>query len=382
MNKEEKMMRAFEIKANQYYFYNKLLPDGFDESKLNNGSVAFFKQFGFRVPSYFSEVYEMYNGIKSEKYVSTGLYNFTIIPYLINLNLRETYDDKNLYHLFFPDVKQPKTIVKNMNGRFYKPDPIQIVGEELSLEQTVNVIKELGRFVCKPSMQGGGGKNVQSFNSSVMSKEEIKNMLTSYSQDFLIQGILTNHPLLAELNDSSLNTCRIVTYRDVESNNYVLLGSYVRFGAHGSFMDNATSGGGFCKIFNDGLVDDRIRVLKCFEPRSLKKEKGLSEFYMPHYDEMVRTAKKLHARLAYCDIIGWDFTVTDDDKIVLVEYNSRPDIEGFQIVNGPLFGNYTESIIKRVSNPIVKPVVAVKRSFQGMSKINEHIFDLGEADKL
>lgn len=382
MTKEEKLFRAFEIKANQHYLYKKLLPDGFDESRLNNKSVEYFKRYGFRVPSYIPEVYSLYNGIYSDKYLSTGLYNFIIIPYLINLNLRETYDDKNLYHLFLSEVDQPKAIIKNMNGRYYLPHPNLVVGEELSVDDVVGVLKSCGRFVCKPSMQSGGGKSVNLYVGCEMTSEDILKMLCSYKQDFIIQEVLTNHPLLAMFNASSLNTCRLVTYRDVNSSNYVLLGSYIRFGSIGSFMDNATSGGGFCKINENGLVDDAIRCFKHFEARSLEQEKGLKGIVIPHYQEMVYKALLLHKRLAYCDIIGWDFSVSNEDKVVLVEYNSRPDIESFQIVLGPFFGDYTDKLMEKVMNPIAKPVVSVKRSYHGMSKINEHIFDLSEYDKL
>ena len=51
--------------------------------------------------------------------------------------------------------------------------------------------------------------------------------------------------------------------------------------------------------------------------------------------------------MGHFDIIGWDFTVTDDDKIVCIEYNvQRPGTVFYQYVNGPFFGEHTDKVLE------------------------------------
>lgn len=380
--KPEKLMRALEIKADQFYFEKKLLPEGMEDMNLSSRPVTFFLNYGFKVPAYFSEIYSMYNGIESEKYISTGFYNFVIAPYLMNLNLFQAYDDKNIYSMLFPDVHQPKILVKNMNGHFYLPDSLYCVGKEIQIEDVIEMLSGQSLFIVKPSMETGGGNGVGVFDGEKLDRKQITDILIDYHQNFVIQKLLYNHPDLAKLNRSSLNTCRIVTYRRPQSSDYVLLGAFVRFGSNGFVMDNATAGGGFCKINHDGSVEDKIWSCKHLTPRSLKTEKGIEKLEIPKYSEMVSVALKLHKRLPYCDLIGWDLTVTDNNEVALVEYNMRPDVEGFQILHGPFFGDYTEELLESLSEPITEPVIAVKRSFIEQAKHNTHIFDFTEMDKL
>ena len=51
--------------------------------------------------------------------------------------------------------------------------------------------------------------------------------------------------------------------------------------------------------------------------------------------------------LDHFDIVGWDFTVADDERVVCIEYNiKRPGTVFYQNVNGPFFGEYTEQALE------------------------------------
>lgn len=378
----EKLFRAIEIKSDQYYLEKDFIPKGFDVSSLPSGSVPFFKKYGYRVSRLFSELYFKYNGIKSDLYITPGLYYFNINPYLMNLNLYMAYDDKNIYSMLFRNIKQPKAIVKNINGRFYLPTTDGVVGTEISFADAINIVHSQKSFIIKPSLVSGNGSNVILVDPTQKSNTDIEEILNSYSSNYIIQEKLRNHPMLESLNPSSLNTVRIITYRSISSGEYVFLASMLRFGGVGSIKDNAASGGGFCKIYEDGKVDDGIRRYLTFDTSSLFEEKGIRDLYVPRYQEMIKRCIELHKTLPYFDLIGWDITVDDENEIVLIEYNYAPKPNAIQIINGPLFKEYTEEIMEKIAQPITENVPAVMHSFKNGRAAHEHIFDLRKVDGL
>ena len=50
------------------------------------------------------------------KYVPLGLYYADILPLMNDRSVTKAYADKNFTERLFPDVLQPKSIVKNING--------------------------------------------------------------------------------------------------------------------------------------------------------------------------------------------------------------------------------------------------------------------------
>lgn len=184
---------------------------------------------------------------------------------------------------------------------------------------------------------------------------------------------------MGKLNPTSLNTCRLYTYRRVGTSEYMLLGAAVRFGGKGAYRDNACTGGGFCKINDDGSVEDAIHNYRRFGWGSLKAEKGLEGLRIPNYDKVLETALRLHKSIPYMDLIGWDIAVDEEGEPVLIELNQYPDCEFLQIFNGPMFGEYTDELLERISKHHIEAVTVYKRSFENGPKQYEYNFEVGKA---
>lgn len=357
------IIKGFELKADMYRLELDVAPKGFDISSLETHTVEYFKKYGFRYSSLVSELYYRYNGIKSEKYIPASLYYYYIAPYLIKMDFVHAFDDKCIYSKLFPNMKQPATVMKNMNGRLYVSCNSSYNGEkELPVNEAVEYLKGKEKCVIKPTMEGGG-RGVQLFDFGNSSTETIQKLLDEYKSGFIIQKPVKNSDELKKLNPTSLNTCRIYTYRRVDSSEYVVLGSAIRFGGKGAFRDNACSGGGFCRINNDGLLDDTIYRYGFFEKGSLKQDKGINSLYIPQYDKMVECCKALHSCLPYCDLVGWDITEDEEGDLILIEYNYAADSEFLQIFNGPAFGEYTDELMEKISQPTSEEMIAIRRSF-------------------
>lgn len=372
-----KKFRGLEITMDNIRMEEQLLPSGYDSSELPYKPLDYFKKYGFKVSSAFPEIYLKYNGISSDKYIPASLYFYYINPYLVNMNLSMAYVDKNMYSRHFPNVKQPQTIFHNMSERFFYPN--EMGGGEVADDEVVRVLSRKDCFIIKPSIESGRGRDVKLIKGKSSSCEEILETLSSFQSNFIIQEVAKQHDSMALLNKTSLNTCRLYTYREVENGKYVLLGAAVRFGGDGAYRDNACTGGGFCKIHDDGTIDDNVHNYRFFGHRSLYELKGLSNLKVPNYDKVVSCCLDLHRSIPYMDLIGWDIAITPDGEPMLIELNQYPDCEFIQIFNGPMFGQYTDALLEKISRHKLDCITVYKRSFENGHKQYEYNFEVGKA---
>ena len=66
---------------------------------------------------------------------------------------------------------------------------------------------------------------------------------------------------------------------------------------------------------------------------------------------IIKQAKELHAQLPYFKLISWDLALDFDNEVVLIEFNIRwQEINSHQISNGPLFNEYTDSVLEGIAS--------------------------------
>ena len=186
------IIKGFDIKADLYRLELDVIPTGFNIDSIKVHTVEYFKKYGYKYSSLTSELYYRYNGIKSEKYIPASLYYYYIVPYLMKMDFVHAYDDKCIYSRLFPNMKQPKSIMKNMNGRLFVPCNSSYSGEkEIMLNDAVNLLMSQGKCVIKPTMTGGG-KGVQLFDFNTSNRAGILQLLDEYKHGFIIQEPVSN----------------------------------------------------------------------------------------------------------------------------------------------------------------------------------------------
>lgn len=373
MNENQLKFRGLEITMDNIRIEEQLLPDGETLDGFSSKNQPYFKKFGFKVSKAFSEIYYKANDIESDKYIPASLYFYYISPYLMNMNLTMAYVDKNAYCVHLPNVKQPKTILHNVNGKFITAWG----GGSYEFDDAVEILKRHKKYIIKPSIESGRGRDVQ-LVEDVDDYNRISQILKNFDTDFIIQKLVEQHPTLSLLNPTSLNTCRVYTYRPVGQSDYVVLGAAVRFGGKGAYRDNACTGGGFCKVHDDGHIDDKICQYRFWGRRSLKEEKGLENLIFPSYDKVIAKCLELHKSLPYMDLVGWDIAVEKEGEIVLIELNQYPDCEFIQLFNGPMFGEYTDDLLEAISKHDTRFVNVAKRSFPSLSSHHDYNFEIGK----
>lgn len=305
---------------------------------------AFFKKhIGREVPTDWHQYFYSRNGLWSEKYIPTSIYNTEILWRLNKFQFRYAYADKGIYDSVFHDINRPCTIVKNVNGYFYDGEHQHPLSEADAVKRCSN----LKEAIIKPTLGGTWGvgvKLIQSTNGIVTdTNRSVKDLFASYKQCYIVQERLEQHPDLAKLNPTSLNTIRVMSYH--RGNEVIILYAVIRIGRKGQIIDNETAGGIKADI---DLQTGRIMGCAMGSPtegRMPLTDVGTSTdgYQIPCFDKVMETVKEMHLRIPYFNLIGWDMSVDKEGKPTLIEWNSAPQLS--QVGHGPAFGDLTEEIL-------------------------------------
>jgi hypothetical protein len=322
----------------------------FKKDKAYHARVkAYYRQFGFkRVDCYWHDFYREVSGVDSVKFIPDYIFYRYIEPQNSELELARAYEDKGLYQTRFGDiVKTPKCLLRNMNGVFYDQND-----QEISLESAVLLLYSISeKYIIKPTLFSGGGKNIASIEKTdsglYLDAEKIdaKELIERYGGNFCIQEIITQDPQMKRFNPDSVNTIKVFTAR--MDDQIVFIDSFVRIGLKGTFTDNFGTGGVFCGIDKNGLLKNYAYG---YYPNRYytHPDTGVSfeDTRYTGFDQIIEKTLLMHRRLPYFRFASWDMTMDKNGEVVLIEVNlSHQDVSGFQLQNGPLFGEYTDRIL-------------------------------------
>lgn len=299
--------------------------------------------FGQKITTLWHEFFLARTGNFSPKYIPTSVWRSSIVYTLNYHRFADTYADKGFYDTLFSNVCRPKTFVKCVNGYFYTDK------ESISREEALRLCSNLDSAIIKPTLGGTWGNGVsliKTKDGKVVNKEKINSveqLFSQYGRSFIIQEKIEQHPAMAALNPDSVNTLRVMTYRNEKE--VVVLYSVIRIGRKGKSVDNETAGGIKADV---DITTGRIKGCATGTPKEgliYKTDCGteLENYQIPCYNALLNKAKELHLQLPYLNIIGWDFTIGSNNEPVMIEFNICPDLS--QVAHGPAFGEYTEEIL-------------------------------------
>lgn len=306
---------------------------------------SFFKEtIGIKPTLYWHQFYSSINGNNAHEYIPTDMYYAIIQPRLFDMTVCAAYDDKNLYDTLFPDALLPETIVKCSNGHYYNAQNILI-----SRKEAEQICRNLQEAILKPAYQSAGGAGVIKINvenGHVNKGKSIQELFDAYESNFIIQKTVKQHDSLKKLNPTSVNTLGILTY--FREDDVVVLYSVMKIGAKGAVIDNAYKGGKICKINDGGTLDKYAYDFKQASRTETGNDGLVFEGYtIPCYSQVIEKAKQYHKRLPHIPLIRWDFTVDDQNRVVLIEFNAPSGIEEHQMAVGPAWGKYTAEILSK-----------------------------------
>lgn len=295
------------------------------------------------------KLYGSISGKWDHRYIPEFVYYSTIEPCLNNKAFSKGYTDKNFYPLFLHDFDIPETILFNSEEVFYNKE-----NKPITLAEAFNIMVHQESFIIKPSVDSGGGRGVSLWKRSggdIISNEGViltpEYLLSAYKKNFIIQVPVKQHDYYSQFNSSSVNTIRVLTYRSVKDESIKILHSILRVGFAGSVTDNQASGGFACGIDEDGCLSGRAvnkHGAVFHEVNGVTLQIGLK---VMGYDKILNASKGVAARYLYSRLLGLDFCVDASGKVRLIEVNCiNNEINFFQMLNGPLFGDVTDEVIE------------------------------------
>lgn len=269
-------------------------------------------------------------------------------PYLNHPLDGISYSDKNMNDMHFPEIKQPKTILRYIDGFFF-----DLNYNVISKEVAHLILENAGNFVIKPATDSGGGRGIVFCdNKNDYNFDEI----FSGKKNIIVQEFFHQHPNLKRLHESSVNTIRVLSL--VWEGQVTVLSSVVRMGMNNKQVDNLSAGGMYCGIDNGRLAKYAFANYKGSMDSAYTQHPNsgvvFENYQIPNFDKIIDAVIKAAPR--FCRIgkmIAWDFCIDEGGEPVMIETNMcGVDNSYFQMANGPVFGDLTDEIINAVKqNP-------------------------------
>ena len=302
----------------------------------------YLSMIGKKVPLYSHEYFYSRTGVFTKNYIPKDFYTMELRPKANVEKFQEIYDDKNIYDIILAGENVVHTILKNMNGYYY------FEGKPVTEEEAITLCQNMEQVIIKPSMkmQGEGVKLLTVIDGKTNINDlTIGELFRKYKRNFLIQERVRQHKDLAALNPTSVNTMRILTYRS--GMDVLIAYSVIRIGRGGQVIDNQCAGGISTVITKDGKLgktafggysEDDVQVT----------DSGvrLDGYQLPCFDKAIEFVKRLHMKLPYFNIVGWDVSIEENGEPILIEYNTNPGLSQSAACTG--LGEYTERIIKEL----------------------------------
>lgn len=312
------------------------------------------KNYGKKISNRWHKLYQSMNGVFDVAYIPEFLYTTKLEPKINAYNACVTYADKNLTEILYsgvvPDVRAPHTFVCKDTHKCYDSERTPI-----SEEKALKIFSNVGEAVIKPTVGSSSGRSVRLLcmknARDKRTGESAESIWNRYGKNFIVQERIKPHPAFAKLYAGSINTMRFITY--LKENGVGCAPASLRIGSGGSEVDNIHAGGmvlgiddnGKCreKAYQLGYGDSNVTFTKHPDTQTV-----FEGYEIPFMEKIREAARKLHSRTPNAGILSWDFTVNDQNEIIVVEVNYTGQSVWFpQIVNEqPIFGEDTEYILQ------------------------------------
>ncbi|MCH5319674.1 MAG: hypothetical protein J1E38_08220 [Paramuribaculum sp.] len=239
-------------------------------------------------------------------------------------------------------VKTPLNIISINDGNILDLNTSQ----PITLDNFIQNYK--GTYFCKP-LDGECGYGIFKLsltgekvliNNVDSTKEELQKLVEN--KQYIVQTAINQHPIQSSLHKESINTLRLVTVRDLKTQEIKVFPSMLRIGTGKNVVDN-TSKGGIAVGFD--LKTGRLNEFGLQKPEfgtrtNVHPDSGIifKDYYIPFLNEAVDKAKFFHSFLDLHSV-GWDIAITENGP-VFIEGNDRWEINGPQSCNGGLMEEF------------------------------------------
>lgn len=311
----------------------------------------FLEHYGKTVPHHWHRLYQSYTGVFCKDYFPEILLSTELEGLLNDRAICALLGDKNLLDVLFGGVKEvhiPTTLLSCVSG-VYRDEEKNVC----AFEALVQKLGNLGPCVIKKTKDTDSGRDVMICNFShgkeQRSGEFAADVINQFGKDFVVQELVQQSDALATLNNSSVNTFRVISY--ICDDQLHICPIALRLGRNGADKDNIHYGGISIGVKPDGTLRKQAFTEYGEAYAAHPDSKVVFEgYFIPSANRLGETAKRLHACVPWLKIISWDLTIDSDETITLIEMNTVGQSAWFpQMVNGEsLFGENTAAMLERI----------------------------------
>lgn len=247
--------------------------------------------------------FEFYNLKNSERK--------TYLTRVKNNAIVKKYNDKQYFNLF-----DNKYEFNKIFDKFLKRDWLYLND---NYEEFVKFCNNKKDFIAKP-VDGCGGVGVE----KIKIKDDLKKIYNKLIENnqLIVEETLIQHKDMSKLNETSVNTLRIVTFYD--GNDTHILNAVLKIG-NGGVTDNFSSGSMYTFV-KDGIVtvpaidrDDNI-----FKIHPITKQEIVGT-KIPNFDKVIKLVNECAPIIKEVKYVGWDVAILEKDA-ALIEGNCYPGI--------------------------------------------------------
>lgn len=298
------------------------------------------------------EWFAFYNASCQDKerlkyYIPDGVYFTDIDAEWTSPRRSDDLDDKNLYDLYFHDLKMPRTVIRVINGFLLDKDY-----HTISTEQALDLCEAAGVVVCKEARLSQGGHGVNFFDFSKRSREEFRQWLDKVKDENInVQEVIRQHECLNKIHANSINSVRIISFMlDGEVH---ILSSILRMGRDGASVDNASMGGIMCGIKEGGQLGEYAYDENGSRWSVHPQGTVFKDTKIVGHDKCCEVIRSMAGRLCTTTrLISWDFAIGEQGEPILIEVNlTYGGVVIHQLCNGPIFGDLTERVLQLIYRP-------------------------------
>lgn len=339
----------------------------FTEEQKQAIDKFYLANYGKKIDHTCHRTYAAYSGKFTPSFISEEIF-IPEIGHFLNLfhNYNEVYADKNVIpHIAKSiEVKTPTTLFYCIKG-FYLDNN----NNPTTLNNIVKSLHNYGRLFIKASVDTYGGKSCVlaeiKDGIDIYTQTPLNQLLKEVGSDFIIQECVECHESIKKIFPKSVNTFRIFTYR--WKDNIYLAPSVLRLGRGDMQVDNATQGGLFIGVHENGTLYD-FAMTKYGEKYDKHPDTNLifGKHHISLFTKVTETAIKLHNALPQIGIANWDLTIDECGNVVLIEGNFRAGTPRLlQMATGlSPFGEHTAEILQWVQKmKKIKPSQRYQHAF-------------------
>jgi hypothetical protein len=319
------------------------------EMKSKNG-LSFQRKWYCYTKGFFSNSYILYDldSNNYRKYLNDIQENISARH--INARGVELLDNKVLFSLFlkpFIPVIMERFII--MSGRltlisdYSAISNIDLLVEDMQQHHRAYIVKPIDGASGYGIFKISYSKNGFRINGKNTGKEELLKFLKTLHK-YLVSDLLRQADYSQTIFPDSINTIRLLTLIDPDTNEAFIAAAAHRIGNSKSAPVDNCAMGGLTAVINikDGVIGKATSTIVSgpeltwfsHHPDTGAAIEGV---VIPGWQEIVKKTLALANNLSFLPFIGWDI-VAQDDGITVIEGNDGPDIKLHQ-VHGPLLAD-------------------------------------------